>query len=76
MGSMGIILVLDDQDIEVLSKQGFNCEGLLAKARRGMIRAIRFSSLELICRTLECEPGDVLKLVDDSVVINGDVIEG
>jgi putative transcriptional regulator len=28
-------------------------------------RAIRFSTLEALCRELECQPGDLLEFVDD-----------
>ena len=28
-------------------------------------RAVRFSTLEAICRELECQPGDLLEWVDD-----------
>ena len=27
-------------------------------------KAIRFSTLELICKELECQPGDILEFVD------------
>ncbi|WP_026529441.1 helix-turn-helix domain-containing protein [Haematomicrobium sanguinis] len=29
--------------------------------KNGRAKAIRFSTLEAICRVLECQPGDVLK---------------
>jgi putative transcriptional regulator len=29
------------------------------------VRAIRFSTLDHICRVLECKPGDILDYVDD-----------
>ena len=28
-------------------------------------RAVRFSTLEALCRTLGCQPGDILEYVDD-----------
>ena len=28
-------------------------------------KAIRFSTLEAICRALKCQPGDILEFVDD-----------
>jgi len=34
----------------------------LSILKTGKARAIRFSTLEAICRTLECEPGDILML--------------
>lgn len=37
--------------------------------KNGRAKAIRFSTLEGICRTLDCQPGDVLQWVreDDGV---------
>jgi len=31
-------------------------------------KAIRFTTLEAICNILECQPGDILEYVEDSVV--------
>lgn len=28
-------------------------------------RAVRFSSLDVICKALECQPGDILEYVDE-----------
>lgn len=28
-------------------------------------KAVRFSTLEAICKALDCQPGDILKFVDD-----------
>ena len=37
--------------------------------KNGKARAIRFSTLESICRALECQPGDILEYrADDSAV--------
>jgi len=30
-------------------------------------RAIRFSTLEAICRVLDCQPGELLEYVDDNL---------
>ena len=37
----------------------------VAVLKNGRARAIRFSTLEAICRVLECQPGDVLEYVPD-----------
>lgn len=37
----------------------------LSKIKNNKVNAIRFSTLEAICRTLECEPGDILKYDPD-----------
>jgi putative transcriptional regulator len=33
--------------------------------KTGKAKAIRFSTLDAICRALECQPGDVLKYAKD-----------
>ncbi len=33
----------------------------LSKMKNGKISAIRFSTLEAICETLNCQPGDILE---------------
>ncbi len=37
----------------------------VAVLKNGRAKAIRFSTLEAICRVLECQPGDILEWVDD-----------
>ncbi|MEI9926661.1 MAG: helix-turn-helix transcriptional regulator [Sphingomonas sp.] len=38
----------------------------LSILKTGKARAIRFSTLEAICRALACQPGDLLKFEPDS----------
>ena len=37
----------------------------LSILKTGKARAIRFSTLEAICRELECQPGDILEYQED-----------
>ena len=37
----------------------------LSNLKTGKVRAIRFSTLDAICRELHCQPGDILEYVDD-----------
>lgn len=37
----------------------------VAVLKNGRARAVRFSTLEAMCRVLECQPGDLLEWVDD-----------
>ena len=37
----------------------------LSKIKTGKISAIRFSTLEAICETLNCQPGDILEYAED-----------
>ena len=39
----------------------------LAVLKNGRAKAVRFSTLEAMCRVLECQPGDLLEWVDDAV---------
>lgn len=37
----------------------------LSKIKTGKISAIRFSTLNAICETLNCQPGDILEYIPD-----------
>ncbi|MBQ5389846.1 MAG: helix-turn-helix transcriptional regulator [Clostridia bacterium] len=37
----------------------------LSILKTGKAKAIRFSTLEAICKALNCQPGDILEFVDD-----------
>ncbi|MCJ2164578.1 MULTISPECIES: helix-turn-helix transcriptional regulator [unclassified Pseudodesulfovibrio] len=37
----------------------------LSILKTGKARAIRFSTLDAICRTLDCQPGELLRFVPD-----------
>jgi putative transcriptional regulator len=37
----------------------------LSILKTGKARAIRFSTLEAICRVLDCQPGDILEFNND-----------
>ena len=68
---MAIILRLDrvmaDRKMslnELAEKVGISNVNM-SKIKTGKISAIRFSTLNGICRVLGCQPGDVLEFVDD-----------
>lgn len=37
----------------------------LSNLKTGKAKAIRFSTLEKLCRVLDCQPGDILEYSDD-----------
>ncbi|WP_194774562.1 helix-turn-helix domain-containing protein [Pararhodonellum marinum] len=37
----------------------------LSILKTGKAKAIRFSTLEAICKALDCQPGEILEFVDD-----------
>ena len=39
----------------------------LSLLKQGKVKGIRFSTLESICRELECQPGDLLEYIPDYV---------
>ena len=37
----------------------------LSKLKTGKVSAVRFSTLNAICKALECQPGDILEYSED-----------
>ena len=68
---MAIILRLDkvmvDRKINLtqLAEQVGISNANLSNIKTGKICAIRFSTLNAICRALDCQPGDILEYVED-----------
>lgn len=64
---MAIILRLDrvmadwKMSLKELSERVGVSNVNLSKIKTGKISAIRFSTLEAICETLDCQPGDILE---------------
>jgi len=50
--------------IELADRVGITIANL-SILKQGKAKAIRFSTLEAICRELECQPGDLLEYVPD-----------
>ena len=49
---------------ELSDKVGLTLSNL-SILKTGKAKAIRFSTLEAICNTLDCQPGDILEYVND-----------
>lgn len=68
---MAIILRLDRMmaDRKISLKELSELVGVsnvnLSKMKTGKISAIRFSTLDAICKTLQCQPGDILEYQPD-----------
>lgn len=68
---MAIILRLDrvmaDRKISLneLAKRVGISNVNLSNLKTGKVRAIRFSTLNAICRELDCQPGDILEFSPD-----------
>lgn len=77
---MAIILRLDRvmADRKVTLNGLSNAIGIsnvnLSNIKTGKIKAIRFSTLNEICKFLKCQPGDILEYVEDDMVQYGEVV--
>ena len=50
--------------IDLADKVGISLANL-SILKTGKAKAVRFSTLEAICRALDCQPGDILEFRDD-----------
>jgi len=68
---MGIVVDLDVQLARSGMSVGEFAEAVgitpanVAVLKNGRAKAVRFTTLDAICRTLDCQPGDILEWVDD-----------
>jgi putative transcriptional regulator len=53
---------------ELSDKVGLTLSNL-SILKTGKAKAIRFSTLEAICKVLDCQPGDILEYTDDKITI-------
>lgn len=37
----------------------------LSNLKTGKVKAIRFSTLDVLCKALECQPGDLIEYMED-----------
>ena len=58
------MLVKRKMSLTELSKEVGITMANLSILKNGKAKAIRFSTLEEICRVLECQPGDILEYKD------------
>ena len=54
------------KDLELAEKIGIT-QANLSILKTGKAKAVRFSTLESICRALDCQPGDILEFKEDEV---------
>ncbi|MCR5350466.1 MAG: helix-turn-helix transcriptional regulator [Acholeplasmatales bacterium] len=57
---------------ELASKVGIT-NANMSNIKTGKINAIRFSTLDAICKILDCQPGDILKYVEDDLEENSEI---
>lgn len=59
--SPDLVMVQRKMKLKELSKRVGVTIGQLSLFKNGKTRGIRFSTLDAICRELDCEPGDIIK---------------
>ncbi|MBQ7187538.1 MAG: helix-turn-helix transcriptional regulator [Ruminococcus sp.] len=75
---MAIILRLDrvmaDRKISLneLSERVGVSNVNLSKLKTGKVSAVRFSTLNAICKALDCQPGDILEYSEDPLQLTDD----
>lgn len=68
---MAIILHLDDllaekgESVTSLAKAAGISRANMSNIKSGKVRAIRFSTLNAICTSLGCQPGDIIEFTPD-----------
>ncbi|ALB29035.1 helix-turn-helix domain-containing protein [Companilactobacillus heilongjiangensis] len=62
--NLDLMLVKRKMSLTELSKEVGITMANLSILKNGKAKAIRFSTLEEICRVLDCQPGDILEYKD------------
>ena len=65
--NLDLVLVQQKMSLTELSKRiGISITNL-SLLKTGKVKGMRFSTLEAICKQLECQPGDILEYIPDYV---------
>lgn len=59
---MAVKLMLNDHDLELLSKNtdaDFSKVIVKVREKQGRVKAVKLASIDAICKALGCEPGDI-----------------
>lgn len=73
---MGIVVNLDvmmakrKMSLNELSEKVDLTLSNLSILKTGKAKAMRFTTLDAICKALDCQPGDILEYVSDSKSVN------
>ena len=63
--NLDVMLARRKMSLTTLSEKVGITMSNLSILKKGKAKAIRFSTLEAICKTLECQPGDILEFEND-----------
>jgi len=63
--NLDLVMVKKKMSLTELSKRVGISMTNLSLLKTGRVKGIRFSTLEAICKELDCQPGDILEYVPD-----------
>ena len=63
--NMDVMMVKRKMSLTELSHRVGISMSNLSLLKTGKVKGIRFSTLESICRELDCQPGDILEYIPD-----------
>jgi len=63
--NLDVVLAQHKKSLTELSQEVGITMANLSILKKGKARAIRFSTLNAICKVLDCQPGDILEYVVD-----------
>ena len=63
--NLDVMMAKRKVSLNELSERVYLTLSNLSILKTGKAKAIRFSTLEAICRALDCQPGDILEYVND-----------
>lgn len=65
--NLDVMLAKRKMSVTELSEQVGITIANISILKTGKAKAIRFSTLDAICKTLECQPADILEYVEDEL---------
>lgn len=68
--NIDVILAKRKMSVTELSEKVGITMANLSILKNGKAKAVRLSTLEAICKALDCQPGDILEFKNDNTTIN------
>lgn len=63
--NLDVMLAINKMTSAELAEKIGITQANLSVLKTGKAKAVRFSTLESICKVLNCQPGDIIKYVED-----------
>lgn len=67
--NLDVMLAIRKKSLTELSQEVGITIANLSILKKGKARAIRLSTLNAICKVLDCQPGDILEYVEDDQAV-------